>query len=75
MKVLISLDAGLLRRIDRKARSRGISRSAYLAGLAERDAQSRPESVKATLMRLDKLFERAPAGDSTADIRAERDAR
>ena len=79
-KVLVSLDDTLLRRIDRIAQSRGLSRSAYLAQLAERDAarSSGPgatAAVRRTLARLDELFERSPAGDSTEAIRAERDAR
>src|SRR5512146_2591276 len=37
-KVLVSLNDALLRRVDRIAKSRGLSRSGYLAELAERDA-------------------------------------
>lgn len=79
-KVLVSLNDALLRRIDRIARSRGLSRSAYLADLAERDAArvSGPGAslaARRALARLDELFERSSAGDSTAAIRAERDAR
>ena len=79
-KVLVSLDDALLRRIDRIAKSRGLSRSAYLAQLAERDAArvSGPgatEPARRALARLDELFEGSPAGDSTAALRAERDAR
>lgn len=79
-KVLVSLDDALLRRVDRIAKSRGLSRSAYLAELAERDA-ARSEgpgtsrAARAALVRLDGLFEEGPAEDSTAAIRAERDAR
>lgn len=79
-KVLVSLDDLLLRRIDRRAKARGLSRSAYLAELAERDA-ARAEgpgttvSVRRTLQSLDALFAGSPAGDSTGDVRAERDAR
>ena len=81
-KVLISLDEALLRRVDRIAKARGLSRSAYLAELAEREAArvegpgKRP-SVRRALARLDNLFARAggPAEDSTDAIRAERDAR
>jgi metal-responsive CopG/Arc/MetJ family transcriptional regulator len=58
-KVLVSLGDALLRRIDRVARARGLSRSAYLAELAERDA----------------LVGTSPAGESTELVRAERDAR
>jgi Ribbon-helix-helix protein, copG family len=79
-KVLVSLDDALLRRIDRIARSRGLSRSAYLAELAGRDAArlSGPgadPAARQALARLDELFARSPASDSTAAVRAERDAR
>ncbi len=79
-KVLISLDERLLRQIDRRARKSGLSRSAYLAGLAARDmaAATSPggtAAAKSTLQRLDSLFANAPPGDSTALIRAQRDGR
>jgi hypothetical protein len=79
-KVLVSFDDALLRRIDRAARSRGLTRSAYLAQLAERDAAheigpGRDPAVQAALSELDRLFAGAPAGDSTSAIRAARDAR
>jgi hypothetical protein len=79
-KVLVSLNDALLRRIDRIAKSRGLSRSRYLAELAERDAnrsvgRGASPGARRALVRLDELFARSPAGDSTAAIRAERDAR
>jgi hypothetical protein len=79
-KVLVSLNDALLRRIDRIAKSRGLSRSGYLARLAERDADrsggpGAAPGVRRALARLDELFAHSPAGDSTAAIRAERDAR
>ena len=81
-KVLVSLDDRLLARLDRVAADRGLSRSALLAELAARGlGESRgpgtqPE-VRAALSDLDQLFAEAegPAEDSTATIRAERDAR
>jgi hypothetical protein len=79
-KVLVSLSDALLLRIDRIAKARGLSRSAYLAQLAERDL-ARSEGPGATpaaqraLARLDALFAAGPAEDSTAAIREERDAR
>lgn len=79
-KVLVSLDDALLRRVDRIAKARGLSRSAYLAELAERDV-ARSEGPGATraarraLARLDELFAAGPIEDSTEAIRAERDAR
>jgi hypothetical protein len=79
-KVLVSLNDELLRRIDRIAQSRGLSRSAYLAELAERDAarQSGPgatPTARRALVRLDELFASSPAEDTTVAIRSERDAR
>lgn len=79
-KVLVSLNDALLRRVDRIAKSRGLSRSGYLAELAERDA-ARSEGpgtsrgARRALARLDDLFENGPTEDSTTAIRAERDAR
>ncbi len=79
-KVLVSLNDALLRRIDRIARARGLSRSGYLAQLAEQDA-ARSEgpgtsrAARRALARLDELFAAGRPDDSTATIRAERDAR
>jgi hypothetical protein len=79
-KVLISLDDALLRRVDRIAKARGLSRSAYLAEIAQRDVMraegpGASRTVRHALGRLDGLFAAAPAQDSTSAIRAERDAR
>jgi hypothetical protein len=79
-KVLVSFDDKLLRRIDRAAQAGGESRSGYLARLAEGDAgrrtgPGRTAAARAALRRLDDLFEKAPAGDSTEAIRTARDAR
>lgn len=79
-KVLVSLEDRLLLRIDRIAGSRGLTRSAYLAQLAERDAAGvegpgRGPLVRAALGELDDLFAGTPSEDSTAAIQAERRAR
>jgi hypothetical protein len=79
-KVLVTVNDELLRRIDRIARERGLSRSAYLSGLAEQDAarSSGPgasTAARRSLKRLDGLFSGSPPTDSTAVIRTERDAR
>jgi hypothetical protein len=79
-KVLVSFDDKLLRRIDRAAKAGGLSRSAYLSELAENVARGeggpgRLPTVQAALRKLDRLFDAGPAEDSTAAIRAERDAR
>jgi hypothetical protein len=79
-KVLVSFDDALLRRIDRVASSRGLTRSAYLAQLAERDAArasgpGKTPAVQAALRDLDRLFADTPPDESTAAIRGGRDAR
>ena len=77
-KVLISLDEQLLRRIDRRAKSQGLSRSAYFARLSQRDiataGQGVTSAVRRALRDLDALFASAPRGDRTQLIREERDA-
>jgi len=79
-KVLVSLDDVLLRRIDRTARARGLSRSAYFAELARQDLSGgvgpgKEATARRALARVDKLLSGAPAGDSTKLVRSERDAR
>ncbi len=79
-KVLVSFEDRLLRRIDRAAKSRGLTRSSYLAELAENDlarasGPGNSPAARAALSELDKLFEDAPADESTAAIRAARDER
>jgi len=79
-KVLVSFDDDLLRRIDRAASSRGLTRSAYLAALAKRDAArasgpGKTPAVRAALRELDRLFADGAPGDSTDAVRAARDAR
>jgi HicB_like antitoxin of bacterial toxin-antitoxin system len=79
-KVLVSLNDALLRRVDRIAKARGLSRSAYLSELAEHDvARSKgpgsTHTAHRALSRLDDLFAGGPAEESTSAIRAERDAR
>lgn len=79
-KVLVTIEDSLLRTIDRAARSHGLSRSAYLARLAERDAArsvgpGATPTARRAMDRLDRLFESSPSAESTAVIRAERDAR
>jgi Ribbon-helix-helix protein, copG family len=79
-KVLVSLDDALLRRIDRAAKARGVSRSAYLSDVARRDVArlagpGSTSTARAALGRLDELFVAAPSESSTSAIRAERDGR
>ena len=79
-KVLVSFDDRLLKRIDRAAKARGLTRSAYLAVLAEGDLANnqgpgKDPSVRAALRELERMFGDAPPGDSTAWIRSDRDSR
>ncbi|MBI2939105.1 MAG: ribbon-helix-helix protein, CopG family [Chloroflexi bacterium] len=78
-KILVSLNDRLLDRLDREARTRGISRSALIAELAAKGLGeplgpgARPEARQA-IERIRSLFaEREPAEDSTRVIRAMRD--
>ena len=78
--VLVSLNDALLRRVDRIAKSRGLSRSAYLAELAEWGAvrsggPGATPAARRALARLDELFAGGAPEDSTQAVRAERDAR
>lgn len=79
-KVLVSFDDALLRRLDRKAAASGLSRSAYLASVAERDLAAtagpgKDPGARLALKKLDRLLAGTAPGDSTDLIRAERDAR
>ena len=80
-KVLVSVDDKLLARIDIAARSAGLSRSAYLARLAERDlgescGPGASRQARRAVRRLQALFDAHPAEkDATAAIRGDRDAR
>ena len=80
-KILVSVDERLLARIDREARAQGLSRSAYLARLAERELDMRQGPglgvhVRRALNRIDKLFASHGFGEeATSAVRAERDSR
>lgn len=81
-KVLLSLDQRVVSRIDRAAKRRGLTRSAYVEQLAVADLASEKgpgadPSVRAALASVDDLFERnpVPAEDLTLVIRRMRDER
>jgi hypothetical protein len=81
-KVLVSIDDDLLRRIDSARAERHVSRSAWLARLAERElgeevGPGADPSVHAAMRAMEALFRSAPTSDedSTDLIRQERDAR
>lgn len=80
-KVLLSLDDRLIDRIDRAAHERGVSRSAFIARIAERELGTRaPEEQR----RIDEAHRRLQAlgakygtsgEDSTEVVRRMRDER
>lgn len=77
---MVTVDDRLLKRVDRAAESRGLTRSAYFAQLAESDlarehGPGRSPAVRAAIRELDEMLSSAPSGDSTAAVRAARDAR
>ncbi|MBI2756154.1 MAG: ribbon-helix-helix protein, CopG family [Chloroflexi bacterium] len=81
VKVLVSLDERLLERMDQEARTRGLSRSALIAEMAndrlgqELGPGARPE-VQEALRNLKELFRDVDDPvDSTQVIREMRDAR
>ncbi len=79
-KVLVSFDEKLLKRIDRAAAASGETRSGYLARLAESQigrgtGPGRSPGARRAMQTLDRLFVDSPPGDSTAAVRADRDAR
>jgi metal-responsive CopG/Arc/MetJ family transcriptional regulator len=73
-KVMISIPDDLLARLDAEARRRGLSRSAFLRWLADRelamDADARREEILAILARAENH-----GGGNAEFIRAMRDAR
>ena len=81
VKVLLSVDAALLRRLDEEAAARGVSRSALLTefaarGLGELTGPGAQLSVREALRRARQLFAQVhDSVDSTQAVRAMRDAR
>jgi hypothetical protein len=79
-KVLVSIEEKLLDRIDRAARDAGLTRSAYLSRLAQRElGDGKPGSdprVRRAFETLDRLFAENPVPvDPTTAIRQMRDER
>ncbi len=79
-KILVSVDDKLLARIDNAARSAGLTRSAYLSRLVERDlgnvrGPGVNRHVQRAIAELQELFNTQSGGESaTATIRSDRDA-
>lgn len=80
-KILVTLDDALIRRLDRAARERGVTRSTLLATIAERDLGRRtPEQqrgIDGALRALRRLAERngTSGEDAAAIVRRMRDER
>jgi metal-responsive CopG/Arc/MetJ family transcriptional regulator len=80
-KILVTLDDALVRRLDRAARERGVTRSALLATIAERDLQLRTPAqqreIDGALRVLRKLAKQHGTADENAAtiVRRMRDER
>jgi hypothetical protein len=80
-KVLVTLDDALVRRLDHAARERGVTRSALLATLTERELRRRmPEQqreIEAAIRAMRKLGAQYGTGDEDAatTVRSMRDER
>ena len=80
-KILVSMDERLIAGVDEAARAAGMSRSAFLSGIASDALGLEPgpgasAEAQRALEELDRLFVEAPAGsDATEAIRAARDQR
>lgn len=80
-KVLVSMDERLIAGVDEAARAAGMSRSAFLSGVASDALGFEPgpgasDEAQRAIEELDRLFAEAPrATDATEAIRAARDQR
>ena len=75
-KVMVSLPAELLVRIDAEATRRATSRSALLAAAARRELDRRdPEALTEAIARSEQRFARSGSFDAAELVRTERDAR
>jgi metal-responsive CopG/Arc/MetJ family transcriptional regulator len=75
-KVMVSLPAELLARIDEEAKRRAVSRSALLAAAARRELDRRdPDALAEAIARSEQRFARSASFDAARLVRAERDAR
>ncbi len=80
-KVLISIRDDLLARVDRMAKKRGLTRSAYIAALASKELEEgkgpgAQPAVRGALEDVDRLFDANDSkGEATALIREQRSAR
>ena len=80
-KVLISLNEGLLDRVDKAAAKRGLSRSTFIAQLAEREIDKargpgQDRLARQAMKQIDDLFrQQRVSSDATAAVREARDSR
>lgn len=80
-KVLLTIEERLLRRVDAAARKLGLTRSAFMVRLAEKElgaatGPGRDPKVRRALREIQELFARNPTpGDPTEIVRRMRDER
>ena len=75
-KVMVSLPAELLAKIDAEAKRRSTSRSALLAEAARRElAMPTPDAVEAAIRRSQRRFADSGSFEAADLIRADRDTR
>ncbi len=75
-KVMVSMPDELLRRLDREAQKRSMSRSSLLALAAQRELARRdPSAVTAAIERSEKRFRASGRFDAADLIRKDRDRR
>jgi metal-responsive CopG/Arc/MetJ family transcriptional regulator len=75
-KVMISLPADLLQRLDQEARRRSVSRSGLLAAALRRELARRdPEAVAEAIARSEQRFKASGAFEAADLVRRDRDTR
>lgn len=74
-KVMVSMPQDLLDRVDSLAAKRGLTRSGFLQGLAERELNAAEEKRRAEMRRLLELAGGDYGGDATKLVREDRNSR
>jgi metal-responsive CopG/Arc/MetJ family transcriptional regulator len=71
---MISMPSDLLQRVDTLARDRGVTRSGFLQGLAERELDYLEDENRAEMRRLLELATKPRGGDAAKLIREDRES-
>lgn len=75
-KIMVSLPDDLLKRLDREARRRSMSRSGLLAAAAQHELDRRdPDGLAAAIARSEQRFRDAGSFEATDLVRRDRDTR